>query len=91
MSRIVARRLGDLQPIHAPGINPVTEQKLRRLTDDELMRTVTHPRNGQVVKVKPGGVRLMDGNTRVREMQRRLADPHSTFKPDTIIPVEEVN
>jgi hypothetical protein len=84
------RRLGDLLPIHRPGLNPITEAKLRQMSDQELMETVTKPRNGQMIKVPPGSTRLLDGNTRVREMQRRMADPTSVFKPDTLVPVEEI-
>jgi len=83
------RRLADLEPIHSPGLNPVTERALQGLTDDELMRTATHPRNGQKIKARPGSNRVLDGNTRVREMQRRMSDPNRIFKPDTLIPVDE--
>jgi len=40
------RRLGDLEPIHKPGMNPRMEERLRRLSDDELMRTVTTETHG---------------------------------------------
>jgi hypothetical protein len=83
------RRLGDLEPIHQAGMNPITERELGLLSDEELIRTVTHPRDGQKVKVRPGSRRLLDGNTRVRELQRRMADPNSTIKPDLLIPVDE--
>jgi hypothetical protein len=83
------RRLGDLEPIHAAGMNPTTEGALRRLSDEDLMRTATAPADGQRIKARPGSNRVLDGNTRVREMQRRMADPASIFKPDTLIPVEE--
>jgi hypothetical protein len=83
------RRLGDLNPIHPPGLNPLTEGTLHGLADDELMRTATHPADGQRIKARKGSNRVLDGNTRVREMQRRMADPNSIFKPDTLIPVEE--
>jgi len=80
----VFRRLGDLEPIHRPGMNPLTEANLRRLSDDDLMRTVTNPFDGQMVKVKEGSNRLLDGNTRVYEMRRR------NFDPSTRIPVDEL-
>jgi len=70
-------------------MNPITEKELRRLSDDELMRTATHPLDTHKIKARAGSNRLLDGNTRVREMQRRMADPNSKFKPDTLIPVEE--
>jgi hypothetical protein len=88
-STVSQRRLGDLVPIHRPGMNPITEQHLRRLSDAELLRTATHPRNGQMVKARAGDPRVMDGNTRVLEMQRRMGQPNSLFTPNTLIPVEE--
>jgi hypothetical protein len=84
------RRLGDLQPIHRAGMNPTTEAKLRQMSDDELLLTITNPRNGQQIKVRPGDNRVLDGNTRVYEMLRRMADPASKFKADTLMPVEEI-
>jgi len=90
MSSISMRRLGDLVPIHAPGMNTTTERILRQLSDDELLRTTTQPLDHQMIKVRPGSNRLLDGNTRVIELQRRMNDPQSKIKPDTLIPVDEV-
>jgi hypothetical protein len=70
-------------------MNPTTEQQLRRLSDQDLLLTVTSPRDGQMVKARAGSDRVLDGNTRVIEMQRRMADPNSLFKPDTMVPVDE--
>ena len=78
------RRLGDLEPIHKPGMNPLTETQLRQLSDDELMGTVVNPLDGQMLKVREGSNRLLDGNTRVMEMLRR------GFHPNTRIPVDEL-
>jgi hypothetical protein len=87
---VLVRRLEDLQPIHRAGMNPTTEAKLRQMSANELFLTVTSPRNGQKIKVRPGDNRVLDGNTRVHEMLRRMADPASKFKPGTPIPVEEI-
>jgi hypothetical protein len=70
-------------------MNPITEKHLQGLSDQELLRTVTHPRDGQMVKARAGDPRVLDGNTRIREMQRRMADPNSAFTPDTLIPIDE--
>ena len=86
---MATRRLADLEPIHQPGMNPSVGGKLRQMTDEELLRTATHPRNGQKIKCRPGSNRVFDGNTRVIEMQRRMKDPQSKFKPDTALPVDE--
>jgi hypothetical protein len=83
------RRLGDLQPIHQAGLNPTTERKLRQLSDEDLLQTASHPKDGQQIKVRSGSNRVLDGNTRIREMQRRMNDPSSQITPDTLIPVEE--
>jgi hypothetical protein len=83
------RRLGDLQPIHQPGMNPTTERQLRQLSDDDLLRTATHPLDKEMIKARSGGNRVLDGNTRVIELQRRMQDPQSKIKPDTLIPVIE--
>jgi hypothetical protein len=83
------RRLADLEPIHQVGANPITERKLRQMSDQELLRTIHNPGDNEKVKARPGSNRVMDGNTRVRELQRRMNDPQSIIKPDTLIPVDE--
>lgn len=87
-----SRKLGDLQPLHAPGMNPSVEAKLRRMTDQEVLETVLHPADGQLIKVRPGENSIIDGNTRVYEMLRRMqANPHGLFNKDLELPVEEVS
>ena len=86
---MATRRLADLEPIHQPGMKPSVEGKLRQMTDDELLRTATAPLDQEQIKVRAGSNRALDGNTRIIEMQRRMRDPHSIFKPDTVIPVDE--
>jgi hypothetical protein len=83
------RRLADLEPIHKPGMNPLTERKLRQMSDQELLRTTTHPNDYQKVKARSGSNQVEDGNTRVHELQRRMTDPKSIITPDTLIPVDE--
>lgn len=78
------RQLGDLEPIHKSGMNPITENQLKQLSDDDLLRTVTNPLDGQMPKVREGSNRLLDGNTRIHEMNRR------GFDPATTIPVDEL-
>lgn len=70
-------------------MNPSTERALQQLSDAVLLRSASQPRDGQMVKVRPGSNRVLDGNTRVRELQRRMHDPSSIIKPDTLIPVDE--
>ncbi len=77
------RPLGDLEPIDAPGHNE-PRPELQELTDDELMGTVTKPKDGQKVKVREGSKTPLDGNGRVKEMKDR------GFSPDTEIPVDVI-
>lgn len=88
-SFISMRRLGDLVPIHAPGMNPIVERKLRLMSDDDLLRTATQPGDRELVKARPGSNRIVDGNTRVIELQRRMRHPQSKIKLETLIPVLE--
>jgi hypothetical protein len=84
-------RLGDLEPLHAPGMNPTTEQALRNMTDRELLESVLNPADGQYLKVHPGSNTLIDGNTRYYEMLRRMqANPNGLFSPDLQIPIEVI-
>ena len=85
------RRLGDLQPIHQPGLNRIIAEKLRRMSDRQLLDTVFNPADGQYVKVRPGQNATIDGNSRLYEMVRRMQqDRQGPFKPDLEIPVQEV-
>src|SRR5258708_5496442 len=80
MSSISMRRLGDLVPIHAPGMNSSTERILRRMSDDDLLHTTMQPDDGELAKAHSGSNRLLDGNTRIIELQRRMRDPQSKIK-----------
>lgn len=67
---------------------PVTRRPPRSLSDTDLLASVTNPANGDFVTVntRTGGV--VDGNTRVTELQRRAADSNSTISGNTLIPVK---
>jgi len=84
------RPLGKLEPIHKQGMNPLTEGQLKKMSDGELLQTATNPRDGQMVKVRPGASRVLDGNTRVHEMQNRMRSGSTTLRPETPIPVDEL-
>jgi hypothetical protein len=84
------RRLGDLQPLHAPGMNPTTEGVLQRMSDQELLESVMNPADGRLLRVRPGGIVTIDGNTRLYEMQRRMQqNPNGPFHQNLEIPVFE--
>jgi len=59
------------------------------MSDQELLRTVFAPGTNEKVKARLGSNRVMDGNTRIHELQRRMNDPQSIIKPATMIPVDE--
>jgi hypothetical protein len=81
------RKLGDLQPLHTPGMNPEIERRLRSLTDQELLKTMQN--DNDPIRVRPGRNVVIEGNTRVYEMQRRMQqDPNSIFHQDLDISVE---
>ncbi|MEM1192845.1 MAG: hypothetical protein AAGH42_05565 [Pseudomonadota bacterium] len=69
---------GDLEPIHAAD-HPGHDPKIGQLSDDNLKRAITEPKDSQYLKVK--GNRLFDGNTGVNEAKRR------GFNKDWIVPV----
>lgn len=81
------RRLDELIPIHSSSTVGIRSD-LVKLSDDELMKAVTAPLDGQMVTVnsKTGG--LMDGNSRVLELQRKMSQPSSSINSCTKIPVE---
>jgi hypothetical protein len=76
----------DLKPIQAP---PHSKPRpgLQGLSDAELLNSVRNPKNGDYLteNTRTGG--LVDGNGRAHELLRKAADPNSTIKPDTKVPV----
>ena len=59
-------------------------QKISRLTDDELIRSVTNPANGDYVTVNTKTGKLFQGNTRIFELKRRnivVKIPYQLYSP----------
>ena len=82
--------MGDLQPSHQPGLNASVAERLRRMSDQALLDTVFRPVDGELVKVRPGENVVIDGNTRLYEMVRRMQQsPYGPFHPNLEIPVLE--
>ncbi len=80
-------KIGDLKPIHSTeALGKRTD--ISELSDSALMDSVTKPRDGRMVTINSNTGGLVDGNTRVTELQKRAADPNSAITPDTEIPVE---
>ncbi len=61
---------------------------LAKLSDKDLLKSVTNPKNGDKVKVSSESGKVVDGNSRVAELQKRAADPKSSIQPDTKIPIQ---
>ncbi len=84
------RRLGDLKPLHKPGMNQSTERQLRKMSDAELWETVFRPWKNEFITVHAGKNVVIDGNTRLYEMHRRMQEnPTGPFNKDLEVPVYE--
>ncbi|MEM7809072.1 MAG: hypothetical protein AAF561_13265 [Planctomycetota bacterium] len=87
MDDIVLTAVRDLRPLHSretSGDRP----ELRRLTDRELLQACHTPANGDRLRVNARTERLIDGNGRAYELQRRASDGASTIQADTLVPCE---
>ncbi|WP_190277641.1 DUF6443 domain-containing protein [Adhaeribacter rhizoryzae] len=83
-------KIKNLNPLHSKETvqSKKSAQDIGKLSDDELMKSVTQPKDGQKMKVNVNTGRLIDGNTRAYELQKRAADSKSNITPDTKVPVE---
>src|SRR5262249_31416755 len=78
----------DLQPLPSPA-HSAPRPGLQKMTDAELLDSVRSPKNGDYLTENTRTGKLHDGNGRAHELLRRAADPHSTIKPDMLVPVDE--
>jgi hypothetical protein len=78
----------DLKPLQTPA-HSAPRPGLQRLTDDELLKSVVNPKNGDYLTVNTRTGNLHDGNGRAHELLRRAADPNSTITPDLRVPVQD--
>ena len=60
---------------------------LQKLTDAELLESVRNPAKGDFLTENTSTGTLVDGNGRAYELLRRAADPNSSIKPNTKVPV----
>lgn len=60
---------------------------LQKLTDAELLESARNPPKGDFLTENTHTGTLVDGNGRAHELLRRAADPNSSIKPDTKVPV----
>jgi hypothetical protein len=80
--------ISDLKPLET-ATHSRPRPGLQRLSDDELLRAVRQPQNGDYLTVNTRTGQLHDGNGRAHELLRRAADPNSSIKPNMTVPVEE--
>jgi hypothetical protein len=76
----------DLKPIQGSA-HSKPRPGLQKLTDAELLGSVRHPAKGDFLTENTHTGTLVDGNGRAHELLRRAADPSSSIKPDTKVPV----
>jgi hypothetical protein len=76
----------DLKPTQGPA-HSKPRPGLQGLSDAELVNSVRSPKNGDYLTENTRTGTLVDGNGRAHELLRRAADPNSTIKPDTKVPV----
>ena len=69
------------------GAHSVPRPALQGLTDAELVESVLNPAKGDFLIENTRTGILVDGNGRAHELLRRMADPNSSIKPDTRVPV----
>ncbi len=78
----------DLKPI-AGAAHSAPRQWLERFSDAELLDSVCHPAKGDFLTENMRTGFLVDGNGRAHELLRRAADPNSSIKSDTKVPVAD--
>jgi hypothetical protein len=60
---------------------------LAGLSDEELLKSVINPRNGDHVTVDTDSGKVVDGNSRIFELQNRAKNPSSSITQETRVPV----
>ncbi len=75
----------DLKPLeHAAHTKP--RPSLQKLTDQELLQAARSPADGRGIIINTKSGKVVDGNGRVLELQRRAADPKSSITPEMKVP-----
>ena len=90
-----------IQPTSFPGAHWIEVRKLRllhaeavigrrrdleRLSDAELLRSVTHPRRGDPILIDSRSGLVVNGNSRARELLRRSRRERGGIRPETLAP-----
>jgi len=74
----------DLDPLHSPETSG-RRPDLENLSDQELLDSVYNPKDGRPIRINTNTGKVIDGNGRAYELQRRAALPGSSITPDTPI------
>jgi hypothetical protein len=76
----------DLKPMQGSA-HSGSRPGLKKLTDAELLGSVRNPVKDDFLTENTRTGTLVDGNGRAHELLRRAADPTSSIKPSTKVPV----
>jgi hypothetical protein len=76
----------ELKPIQGDA-HSTPRPGLQKLTDAELLSSVRNPTKGDFITENTRTRILVDGNGRAHELLRRAANPTSSIKPHTKVPV----
>lgn len=78
----------ELKPLDGPG-HARPRPELQKLSDAQLLDSARTPADGRGLVRDTRSGRLLDGNGRAHELQRRAADPNSAISPDDLVPVTD--
>jgi RHS repeat-associated protein len=81
------KKVNDFKLVHSEEtiLNSTDYQVIKKLSDAELIESVTKPKNYKKVTVNTETGNVMDGNTRLYELQRRKLNvdvPYEEYTPD---------
>ncbi len=76
----------DLNPLQMPA-HSASRPGLQKLSDDELLMSVSDPTKSDYLTINTRTGYLHDGNGRAHELRRRALDPNSKITPDMTVPV----
>jgi hypothetical protein len=77
----------DLNPLHSPEIVEKNREKLKDLSDEELLDSARNPKEGDRLTEDAETGNLVDGNTRAHELIDRARDPNSSIRDTDKVPV----
>ncbi len=81
------KKANDFQLLHGEDVIKKSEDyaEISKLSNEELIKSVTQPKNGDFIKVNTKTGKVTDGNTRLYEIKNRGLDvdvPYQNYTPD---------